>query len=256
MHNPLVSIIMPAYNSDRYIAQAINSVIKQTYANWELIIIDDCSSDNTKQIISKFSHLDNRIKPTFNSTNSGKPSIAKNLAFDSIKGEYIAFLDSDDMWDKSKLSKQVSYMQNNLECKLCYTGGYFIDEYDNIFKSFLPKYHNGYNLKNMLRRYEINNQSVMILRDVLQKFNEHITIGEDYNLFMRIVADCKSCSIKEKLISYRIHKKSITKSKKQVSDGVLTTLKELNLSHKIFLKHPLYCLLTYLKAIRFKFISK
>jgi len=252
VNNPLISIIMPVYNVESYISDSIDSVLRQTYKNWELLIVDDKSTDNTKEIIKEFSKKDSRIKSIFREHNGGKPSIAKNSAFEYIKGEYIAFLDSDDLWLESKLEKQLKLIKKD-NFALCYTGGYLIDENSNEIGSFLPKYQNGFIFKKMLARYEINNQSVVIRSDVFQKFNEEITIGEDYNLFMEIVLNYKVCNIKEKLVKYRVHKNSITKSKsKDLSEGTLYTLYYLNSKYNIFSKYPLSYALCWLKAMRFK----
>ena len=252
MNNPLVSIIMPAYNVEKYISDSINSVINQTYQNWELIVIDDCSSDRTRDIVKKFTLKDNRIKSIFTKQNSGKPAIAKNYAYDIVTGDFIAFLDSDDLWLKDKLEKQIRVL-NGSDFKLCYAGGYLIDENGNEIGSFLPKYDNGYIFKKMLFRYEINNQSVLIKKDVFERFNENITIGEDYNLFMNIIFRHKVCNIKEKLIKYRIHKKSITKKGRiDLSDGVLLTLKDLDKKYNIKRNYPIGYLISWLKAQRFK----
>ena len=253
MNQLLISIIMPAYNVEKYISDSINSVILQSFRDWELLVVDDCSTDNTKNIIEKFVDRDDRIKLISRDKNGGKPSIAKNSAFKYIKGDYIAFLDSDDLWLETKLEKQLKLIKKD-NFTLCYTGGYLIDENSKEIGSFLPKYNNGFIFKNMLRRYEINNQSVMIKREVFRKFNEDITIGEDYNLFMEIVLNNKVCNIKEKLIKYRVHGSSITKShKKDLSEGTLFTLSELNNKYSIFYKHPLSYIYCWLKAIRFKF---
>jgi glycosyltransferase involved in cell wall biosynthesis len=247
---------MPAFNSEDYIQEAIESVLNQDYKNLELIVIDDASTDATKKIIENYVSQDNRIVPVYATQNGGKPSKAKNLGLKKARGEYIAFLDSDDLWLDSKLQKQVELMEKNSKYGLCYTGGYWIDENGDTIKSFLPRYSNGHLLKMMLKKYEINNQSVLIRKEVLsntiKEFNETITIGEDYNLYMHIISKYEIVAIKEHLIKYRIHKNAITKNKKRVTDGVLVTLKELNL----FEKHPLYTMITYLKAIRFKYIKK
>lgn len=257
---PTVSIIMPAYNAENYIKESISSVIAQTFQDWELIIIDDCSTDDTPTIISNFISQDSRIKSIRLYKNSGKPSVAKNHGLKMIKGDFIAFIDSDDLWISDKLAKQVALMQNDNEIALSYTGGYWIDDNGKIVKDFVPKYSCGFNLKRQLSRYEINNQSVMItkkaLQNTLMQFNENILIGEDFNLFMHIVAKYKSSTIPQQLIKYRIHNNAITKSKKQVSDGILLTLNELNIKYNIYLKYPLKSLITYFKAIRFKYIKK
>lgn len=258
--NALVSIVMPAYNAEKYIVSAIESVIKQTYTNWELIVVDDCSTDSTVKIVQNFLVNDRRIKLIQRDTNSGKPSIAKNEALKYTNGSYLAFLDSDDLWMEDKLEIQISFMESHKHVGLTYTGGYWIDSVDNIIKKFMPTYECGYNLPNQLKRYEMNNQSVIItkksLDKTLQKFNENITIGEDYNLFMHIIALYESYGIKEYLVQYRIHENAITKRNKQITDGVLITLKELNKKYNIKVKYPLVYFLTYLKAIRFKYIKK
>ena len=106
-----MSIIMPSYNTANYIGESINSVINQTYKNWELIIVDDCSTDNTDEIVKKFLN-DKRIKYFRNNKNSGA-AISRNKALREAKGKWIAFLDSDDLWVPEKLEKQVNFMEKN-----------------------------------------------------------------------------------------------------------------------------------------------
>ena len=260
MNLPLVSIVMPAFNAEAFIAQAIESVINQTYSQWELIIVDDASTDATTSIIHNYRLRDTRIRVINKPTNTVRPAIAKNIALANVKGKYIAFLDSDDAWREDKLELQVRYLNKRTDVALLYTGGYWVDENYRIIKKFVPQYPYGDNLKRQLVKYEINNQSVIIitkaLADTLNKFNEAITIGEDYNLFMHISALYKTASLKEPLIYYRIHNNSITKRKRQYSDGVLITLKELHNKYGIKVKHPFCYFLTYLKAIRFKYLKK
>lgn len=109
--NDLVSIIMPSYNTGDYISKSIQSVQCQTYQNWELIIVDDCSTDNTDEIISLFK-FDKRIKYYKNEKNSGAAN-SRNRALREARGKWIAFLDSDDLWLPEKLSKQISFMEEN-----------------------------------------------------------------------------------------------------------------------------------------------
>jgi len=105
----LVSIITPSYNSSRFIVECVNSVISQTFQNWEMIIVDDCSNDNSKDIISVLSAKDERIKSIFLEENVGSAE-ARNIAIRQAKGKYIAFLDSDDIWNEDKLENQISFM--------------------------------------------------------------------------------------------------------------------------------------------------
>lgn len=106
----LVSIIMPTYNCGRFIAESINSVLAQTYANWELLIVDDCSTDNTAKVVATFK--DPRIHYQCNEHNSGA-AVTRNTALRLAKGKYIAFLDSDDLWEPTKLEKQIAFMEKN-----------------------------------------------------------------------------------------------------------------------------------------------
>ena len=110
MIDGLVSIIMPSWNTERFIAETIKSVINQTYTNWELLIVDDCSTDKTDEIVASFN--DNRIKYFHNEKNSGA-ALTRNKALREAKGEWIAFLDSDDLWMPEKLEHQIDFMNKN-----------------------------------------------------------------------------------------------------------------------------------------------
>ena len=126
MKEELVSIIMPSYNTGKFIQETIDSVINQTYDNWELIIVDDCSSDNTDEIVKSIK--DDRIFYLKNKKNSGA-AVSRNKALKMAKGKWIAFLDSDDLWKKDKLEKQIKFMKNN-NYHFSYTNYVEIDEND------------------------------------------------------------------------------------------------------------------------------
>lgn len=111
MDNTLVSIIMPSYNTGRFIRETVESVLAQTCADWELIIVDDCSSDNTDEVISEFL-ADERIRCIKNEKNSGA-AVSRNRALREARGKWIAFLDSDDLWEPRKLEKQIRFMEEN-----------------------------------------------------------------------------------------------------------------------------------------------
>ena len=123
--NDLVSVIMPSYNTAEYIAESIKSVQTQSYDNLELIIVDDCSTDNTDEVVSAFLS-DKRIRYLKNSMNSGA-AISRNYALCEAKGKWIAFLDSDDLWESEKLKKQITFMKNN-DYHFSYTNYIEIDE--------------------------------------------------------------------------------------------------------------------------------
>ena len=121
----LVSIIMPSYNTAKFIDETIESVLKQTYENWELIIVDDCSTDNTDEVVNKYLS-DSRIKYFKNEKNSGA-AVSRNRALREAKGRWIAFLDSDDLWNEDKLQKQIAFMKEN-GYSFSYTNYIEIDE--------------------------------------------------------------------------------------------------------------------------------
>ncbi len=122
----LVSIIMPNYNSGRFIENSLASILAQTYENWELIIIDDCSLDNSNKIIEEYIQRSEKIKLISLKSNMG-PAIARNKGIEQAKGRYIAFLDSDDLWMPEKLSKQLNFMQKH-NISLSFTSYYHMEE--------------------------------------------------------------------------------------------------------------------------------
>ena len=124
----LVSIIMPSYNTADFISETIDSVLNQTYKNWELIIVDDCSTDNTDEVIEKYLS-DQRIRYLKNGKNSGA-AISRNYALREAKGKWIAFLDSDDLWVPEKLEYQINFMKYN-DYHFSYTNYEEIDEEGN-----------------------------------------------------------------------------------------------------------------------------
>lgn len=126
--NDLVSIITPSYQTAEYIAETIESVLAQTYTNWEMIIVDDCSKDKTDEVVLSYLS-DSRIRYLKNKTNSGA-AVSRNRALRKAKGRWITFLDSDDLWSPDKLEKQVAFMEEN-QYAFSYTGYEEIDEKSN-----------------------------------------------------------------------------------------------------------------------------
>jgi glycosyltransferase involved in cell wall biosynthesis len=130
MGNELVSIIMPSYNCGQYVEDTIRSVQAQTYQNWEMIIVDDCSTDDTFAVVEPFIKQDGRIKYITNARNSGA-AVSRNAALRQAKGRWIAFLDSDDLWEPTKLEKQIKFMEEN-NYAFSYHEYVEIDEQDNL----------------------------------------------------------------------------------------------------------------------------
>ena len=109
-----VSIITPLFNAERYVSETIKSVLNQSYQNWEMIIVDDCSSDQSVSIVEKFLVNDKRIRILKNDINLG-PGGSRNKAINAASGDIIAFLDSDDIWHPEKLSKHLEFMEKTLQ---------------------------------------------------------------------------------------------------------------------------------------------
>ena len=112
MVQDLVSIIMPSYNCGAYVEETIRSVQAQTYSNWEIVFVDDCSTDDTIKVVSEMQKQDSRIRLFQNEKNSGA-AVSRNRALSEACGRWIAFLDSDDLWEPTKLEKQVKFMEEN-----------------------------------------------------------------------------------------------------------------------------------------------
>lgn len=157
---PLVSIITPVFNSEKYIGDSIRSVLSQTYTNWEMIIVDDYSSDNTENVIKDFN--DPRIFYFRLKKNSGAAK-ARNYALENAKGNYIAFLDSDDMWKPDKLEKQLSFMISN-DIRFSFTS-YEIIKSKGIYKTIhVPK---KLNYNQFMKNTIIGTSTVMINKDII-----------------------------------------------------------------------------------------
>ena len=123
MSNELVSIVIPVYNAEKFLDDTLNCVLNQTYKNWEVWLINDCSKDNSKEIAKKY--LNDKIKWVDQEKNGG-PALARNKGIDLSNGRYICYLDADDLWDNEKLEKQVKFMQEK-DCAFGFTGYEFAD---------------------------------------------------------------------------------------------------------------------------------
>lgn len=126
MKEGMISIVIPVYNAERFLGDTVKTIKEQTYENWEAIFINDCSKDNSAEIIKKYATEDDRIKLVELSENSGAAK-ARNKGIELAEGQYIAFLDADDLWKKEKLEKQLKFMQEN-NYSFTFTGYEFANE--------------------------------------------------------------------------------------------------------------------------------
>lgn len=157
MKDDLISIIIPVYNAEKFLDETINTVLNQTYKNFELILVNDGSKDKSVDVIKK--HNDKRIKLIDNKNNKGA-ALSRNDGIRKAKGRYICFLDADDLWNKEKLEKQISFMKEK-ECAFSFTGYEFANEngIPNGKKVFIPK---KLNYKSALKNTTISTITVMI----------------------------------------------------------------------------------------------
>lgn len=207
---PLVSIIMPCYNAQDYIEEAIRSVIQQHYKNWELIIINDRSSDNSQEIIERYQAKNIRIISLQNSNNIGAAQ-SRNRGVVLARGEYIAFLDSDDVWLEEKLSKQVALMQKN-HIALCYSAYDVIDAQGVKTSTFHVPSRLSYS--DILKTSTIGTLTTIYNAKTLGKYYFEEMGHEDYVMKLQLLKRVAYAQgIDEPLAKYRVHTKSLSRNK-------------------------------------------
>lgn len=209
MVDGLVSIIMPSWNTARFIRESIDSVRNQTYTNWELLIVDDCSTDNTDEIVASYS--DERIRYFKNEKNSGA-ALTRNRAMREARGEWIAFLDSDDLWTPEKLERQIRFMKEN-NYVFSYHEYVKIDEESkplNIYVSGpeVVTKHKMYNYGYpgcLTFMYSAKAMGLIQIKDIKK--------NNDYAILLKLCKKADCYLLKENLAEYRIRKKSISHDK-------------------------------------------
>ncbi len=213
MKEKLVSIITPVYNSEKFLKQSIESVLAQTYKNWELRIVDDCSTDNSKQILTKYANFDRRIKPLFLKKNSGA-GLARNEAIKLAKGKIIAFLDSDDIWLSTKLEEHISFMQGK-NAAFSHGSYGFINETGKIINKTYRVSNRAISYQDLLKKTEISCLTAMYDVEKLGKmYMPDLRVKQDYALWLSILKrGFVSIPIDRELAFYRIRRNSNTNNK-------------------------------------------
>ena len=210
--NNLVSIITPNFNSEKFISETIKSVLNQTYKNWEMIIVDDVSTDKSIDIITSFCKQDDRIQLHQLPVNSGA-AIARNKAIDLAKGNFIAFLDSDDLWLPKKIEFQLNCMLKN-NYSLTYTSYEIINEEGNLTNKII-KCKDKLDYNRMLYSNEIGCLTAMYNKNILGKiFMPEIRKRQDYGLWLKILKSEKyAFGLDTVLAQYRDRSQSISNNK-------------------------------------------
>lgn len=207
-----VSVIIPTYNDELYISDAVNSVLEQTYKNIEIIIIDDGSTDKTKDIINTYNNK--HINYLFQE-NKGAAS-ARNIGLKKATGKYITFLDADDLWLKTKIEKQIKILKKFNYYSFVYTDAIFVDKYKNMIYNYPRKIKimSGNILFNFIKDYFLLLPTIMLRSKCISKvglFDENLKVGEDFDFLLRLTKFYKGYGINKKLYIRRVHEKSLSR---------------------------------------------
>lgn len=222
---PLVSVVIPVYNSAKYITETILSVLRQTYKNVEILAIDDASTDNSVEVIKSLAEKNSNLR-LFHSPGAGRPSVPRNIGINNARGEFIAFLDSDDIWQDNKLAVQVDFLRQHPQIPLVYTASKTFGSVS-IFSPFyevLPLPSKAFiTRKEFIERgNSITCSSVLTRRELLLKengFDEDPEMRvEDYDLWIRLSSCGDFGFIPAITVHYRIHENQFSGNWKEKSE--------------------------------------
>ena len=230
---PLISVIIPLFNAEKYIGKTIQTISKQTYKNIEIIVVDDKSTDGSCAIVEKCALLDNRLILIELEVNSGGPAHPRNIGIKHANGEYIAFIDSDDLWMQNKLEEQYNFMiQDNFNFSS--TGMEYINEENeriknySIFSKINSLIQKRRTIKDLIDTRFIATSSVLILKSFLIDFDEskvRISV-EDYFLWLHLLnnENVRYGYLNDKLLQYRILDNSISDRKNPYKHEIKTSI--------------------------------
>lgn len=241
MHLPLVSIITPAYNAAGFISDAITSVKNQTFNNWELIIVDDCSNDSTVQVINNFLKNDTRIKLFSNHINLG-PAASRNFGLTKASGRFICFLDSDDYWLPSKLESQLNFMQlNNISFSYTLYRTFRESTTEPNDLVLLPK---SFTYHELLKNTGIACLTVMLDREKYGNVKFPLVKHEDFALWLTLLSQgTVAHGLMNDLARYRIANGSVSSNKFQSITWVWNIYRK---NEKLSLLYSFWCLCNYI----------
>ena len=247
--NELVSVITPCYNSEKFLDECISSVLNQTYQNWEMLIVDDNSSDNSSILINSYSKKGERIKPLYLNDNIGA-AMARNKAISKAKGKYLAFLDSDDVWLPKKLEIQTNFMKKN-------NYSFVFSSYSVISDDEKPKYTISVPEKITYKKYLKNTiigcLTVMLDKEKFKKIEmPNLRSSHDMALWLNLLKQEKyAYGIQQKLAIYRDHKSSNTSNKFKAAYDVWNVYRQhekLNLFYSIY-NFVIYAINAFIKRL-------
>lgn len=211
MNKPVVSVITPVYNAEKFLQETIDSVLKQTYKDYEYLLVDDCSTDSSADIVKEYAENDNRVKYIKLKENSGA-AVARNTGLEHAQGRYIAFVDSDDLWYPEKLEKQLTFMQENNEA-FTYTKYEHITEDGEIQSA--PDFPERLNYSGLLKNTAIACSTVVIDREVIGDFRMPLVRkGQDTATWLKILRDHDYAYLVDEILNqYRGREGSLSSNK-------------------------------------------
>lgn len=265
-NTPLISVIIAIYNGEKYIKNTIESVISQTYLNWELIIVNDGSQDNSLNIINSFLSLDDRVHVINLDTNSGGPAHPRNIGIKEAKGSYIAFLDSDDIWHKEKLKCQLEFIEKE-KLDLVHCQVEYIDREGNesgsIKKSRMHSFISGVfgNLSALLVINPVALSSCLIRNEggFFFRINQNFQSIEDWALWIDLcISGKKLGELNQRLVFYRVHDSSISSI-----NGITQYFKSFHLYSALlvekkigFFKYLILFFIHLIRVLKFQFFGR
>lgn len=247
MQDNLVSIITPVYNAERFIKDTVISVINQTYKDWEMILVDDCSIDNSQKIIQEISSKDKRIRYIKLKQNSGA-AVSRNRAISEAKGRYIAFLDSDDIWMNNKLETQLLFMKKN-NIGFSFTNYQVMKESGELINRII-RTPSKINYNEYLKNTIIGCLTVVVDRKICGDFRMvNIRKNQDMATWLSILKKgIVAYGIDENLATYRLVDGSISNNKVKAIKSVWSTYRDIE---KFNIPKSIFCLSSYaLNAIK------
>ena len=250
----LISIIINCHNGEKFLEKSLESVFNQTYTNWEIIFLDNCSNDKSSEVLQKFD--DERIK-YYKTDNLVDLYRARNLAVEKCNGNYISFLDTDDLWRPDKLEKQIIFLKNNRQFKIVYSNYYVLKNEKKKLKHKinLPS---GFITQELLDYYSIGILTVLLERDIFKKnkFNDEYNIIGDFDFFIKLSQEFEIGSIQEPLAVYRLHENNFSSRKVDIYKEELHQWINLNEKNLYLSKYSLVKQKILLHKLKIKYFFK
>jgi teichuronic acid biosynthesis glycosyltransferase TuaG len=222
----MVSVIIPNYNASRFLGETIESVRNQTFTDWEAIVVDDCSTDHSVEIIQSYANNDGRIRLIECAANNGGPAVPRNMGIAAAQGDYIAFLDSDDLWLPGKLEIQLRFMKER-NARLSSTSYSLIDENSHDLNRII-RAEPQMNYKKYLRNTAIGFSTTIVHRELLSGISfQKMPVAEDFPFWLDVFRQGETMyGLQQVLTKYRVQKKSLSSNKIRSASQIWSIYRE------------------------------